>query len=303
MWGNKMMKSRFLYFIILILIGTQLFTLYEMNQLKIKLQNVENNVGYLDNNLSNRINDIYSNVDTKLKEQASLVTSAHFEIGEFNVETIKVPFTFKLQPKALTSTTKVFLNFDDERIPMIRQGSLFSLTKEFDLKDTIIPVIEIEDKGLTLFEENVDIALYDIRNQVFSSMYLNFSGFSQYTTLEPFEFNAEGVIAITSVNVQGNNDFKEIKYVVSIDDKVVKTLQTELTDVGSFEIKDDFKVESGQRLIGKVVAIDRMNMSHEYIVFDYVGGEVNDMVNVNQNEKIITPNGLIIYEAIGDEYY
>lgn len=298
-----MMKRRFLYFIIFILIGTQLFTLYETNQLKIKLQLVENNVAYIDNFLSNRINEIYSNVDTKLKEQTSLVTSANFEVGEFNLETLKVPFTFKLQPKTLTNTTMVFLNFDDQRIPMIRQASGFTLTKEFDLNDKIMPVIEIEDKGISNFEENIDIALYDVRNQVFSSMYLNFSGSSQYTTLEPYGFNAEGIIAINSVNIQGDNYFKEIKYVVSIDDKVVKTLQTELTDVGSFEVKDDFKVKSGQRLIGKVVAIDRMNMSHEYIVFDYVGGEDNDMVNVNQNEKIITPNGVIIYEAFGDEYY
>lgn len=297
------MKSRFLYFIIFILIGTQLFTLYETNQLKIKLQNVENNVGYLDNNLSNRINEVYINVDTKLKEQASLVTSAHFEIGEFNVETFKVPFTFKLQPKVLTSTTNVFLNFDDERIPMIKHGSVFSLTKEFDLKDAIIPLIEIEDKGLSLFEENIDIAIYDVSHQVFSSLFLNFSGSSQYSALEPFEFNAEGVITINSVNIQSNNTFKDINYVVSVDDKVVKTLQTELTDVGSFEIKDDFKLKLGQRLIGKVVATDYMNMLHEYIVFDYVAGEDNEMVLVNQNEKIITPNGIVIFEVFENVYY
>jgi hypothetical protein len=298
-----MKKSRSLYFIIFILFGFQLNALYEINQLKAKLQLVDNNIAYLDYHLSSRINDVYSNVDTKLREQASLVTSAHFEVGEFNVETLKVPFTFRLQPKVLTNTTKVFLNFKDERVPMIKQGTEFFLTKEFDLNDENVPMIEIEDKGVSSFEENNDIALYDVRKQVFSSMYLNFSGFSQYTALEPYEFNAEGIISITSVNIQGNNDFIDIKYVVSIDDIVVKTLQTELTDVGSFEVKDDFKVKSGQRLIGKVVAIDRMNMSHEYIVFDYVGGEENDMVNVNQNEKIITPNGVIIYEAFGDDYY
>lgn len=298
-----MKKSKSLYFIIFILLGFQLYALYEINQLKAKLQLVDNNIAYLDYHLSSRINGVYSNVDTKLREQASLVTSAHFEVGAFNVETLKVPFTFRLQPKVLTNTTKVFLNFKDERVPMIKQGTEFFLTKEFDLNDEIVPMIEIEDKGVSSFEENNDIALYDVRNQVFSSMYLNFSGFSQYTALEPYEFNAEGIISITSVNIQGNNDFIDIKYVVNIDDIVVKTLQTELTDVGSFEVKDDFKVQSGQRLIGKVVAIDRMNMSHEYIVFDYVGGEENDMVNVNQNEKIITPNGVIIYEAFGDDYY
>jgi hypothetical protein len=121
--------------------------------------------------------------------------------------------------------------------------------------------------------------------------------------LEPFEFNAEGVITINSVNIQSNNTFKDINYVVSIDDKVVKTLQTELTDVGSFEIKDDFKLKLGQRLIGKVVATDYMNMLHEYIVFDYVAGEDNEMVLVNQNEKIITPNGIVIFEVFENVYY
>ena len=281
----------------------QVYLLNEIKQVKSKLHQAENTMSYIESRLSININDIYANVDAKLKQQASLVTSASFDVGEYNVETLKVPFTFKLQPKILTDSTRVYLNVSDEKHPMIKQGSEFVLTIDFDLKDEIMPMIEIEDNGVSQFEENDSINLSDIRNRVFSSLYLNFMGSSSYTAQEPYEFNSDGTIAITSMNVRSNNDFKEIKYVVSIDDEVVKTLQTELTDVGSFLINDSFKLKSGQRLIGKVVATDQMNMTHEYSIFNYIGGDESDMFNMVQNEKIIAPNGIVIYEASGDEYY
>ena len=281
----------------------QIYLLNEIKQVKSKLHQAENTMSYIESRLSININDIYANVDAKLKQQASLVTRASFDVGEYNVETLKVPFTFKLQPKILTDSTRVYLNVSDEKHPMIKQGSKFVLTIDFDLKDEIMPMIEIEDNGVSQFEENDSINLSDIRNRVFSSLYLNFIGSSSYTAQEPYEFKSDGTIAITSMNIRSNNDFKEIKYVVSIDDEVVKTLQTELTDVGSFLINDSFKLKSGQRLIGKVVATDQMNMTHEYSIFNYIGGDESDMFNMVQNEKIIAPNGIVIYEASGYEYY
>lgn len=298
-----MKKTRLMYILIFMFVVLQIYLLMEIKEVKNKLQQAENTMSYIENRISNNINDIYSNIDAKLKQQSSLVTRASFEVGEYNVETLKVPFIFKLQPKVLSNTTKVFLNFDDERILMIRQGTGFVLTKDFDLKDEIIPIIEIEDNGVSRFEENDSLNLMDIRNRVFSSIYLNFMGSSSYTVQEPYEFKADGSIAITSMNVRSNNDFKDIKYVVSIDDEVVKTLQTELTDVGSFLINDSFKLKSGQSLIAKVVATDQMNMTHEYIIFNYIGGEESDVVNMSQNVKIIAPNGIVVYETSGDEYY
>lgn len=298
-----MKKPRLLYILIFMFIVFQIYLLNEIKQVKSKLHQAENTMSYIESRLSININDIYANVDAKLKKQASLVTRASFDVGEYNVETLKVPFTFKIQPKILTDSTRVYLNISDEKHPMIKQGSEFVLTIDFDLKDEIMPMIEIEDNGVSQFEENDSINLSDIRNQVFSSLYLNFIGSSSYTAQEPYEFKSDGTIAITSMNVRSNNDFKEIKYVVSIDDEVVKTLQTELTDVGSFLINDSFKLKSGQRLIGKVVATDQMNMTHEYNIFNYIGGDESDMFNMVQNEKIIAPNGIVIYEASGYEYY
>lgn len=298
-----MKKIKLIHILILVLIAFQLYSLKEIKQLKTKLQQTDSMIAYIDNNLSNRINDIYSNVDTKLKEQASLVTNARFDVGEYDVDTLKVPFTFKIQPKVLTDTTKAFLSFSGEKVPMTRQGIEFILTRDLDIKDEIVPLIVIEDNGVSQFEENDKLALVDIRDQIFSSIYLHFLGSTQYSAEEPYEVKAEGIIEISSITIQNNNYFKDIKYVVSLDDKVVKTLQTDLTDVGSFEIKDDFVVEAGQTLIGKVVATDRMNMKHEYVIFNYVGGEDEEFVYAGQNEKILTPDGSVIYEAFGNDYY
>jgi hypothetical protein len=74
---------------------------------------------------------------------SGLRTEFESKIGEFNLQTLKVLVTFKLQPKTLTETTAVFLKFSEEKIPMEKQGTEFVLTKDFAIKDEVSPTITI----------------------------------------------------------------------------------------------------------------------------------------------------------------
>ena len=77
----------------------------------------------------------------------------------------------------------------------------------------------------------------------------------------------------------------------------------DFVDIGNIEIDDNFKVETGQKLTGKVVATDALNFTHEYLIMHYVAGEKEQHRNYYENEKIIAPNGTVIYNLDESELY
>ena len=61
------------------------------------------------------------------------------------------------------------------------------------------------------------------------------------------------------------------------------------------KVEDTFEMKEGQILIGKVIATNEFNYTQEYIITQYVGGE-EEPLNYYENEKIIAPDGTVIYE-------
>lgn len=298
-----MKKTKISYIVITMLAVLQVYSVFQINSLKAKVQQTENGIAYAEDRLERNISEIYSNVDRKLEEYTSLVTSSGYEIGEFNLQTLKVPVTFKLQPKTLTETTAVFLKFSEEKIPMEKQGTEFVLTKDFAIKDEVSPTIIIEDKGVLQFEEHDYLRVYNIKDEVFSSLSPRFEGESGYSGQEPYDYRMKGNIAMGSSVINGHNSFKDIKYIVTLDDEVIKTYQAGFVGIGNIEINDNFKMETGQTLIGKVVATDGLNFTHEYLIMHYVAGEREQREHYYENEKIIAPNGTVIYDLDESELY
>lgn len=298
-----MKKTKILYILITMLAVLQVYSVFQINSLKVKVQQTENKIAYAEERLERNISEIYSNVDRKLEEYTSLVTSSGYEIGEFNLQTLKVPVTFKLQPKTLTETTAVFLKFSEEKIPMEKQGTEFVLTKDFAIKEEVSPIIIIEDKGVLQFEEHDYLRVYNIKDEVFSSLSPRFDGESGYSGQEPYDYLMKGNIAMDSSIINGHNSFKDIKYIVTLDDEVIKTYQAGFVGIGNIEINDNFKMEKGQTLIGKVVATDGLNFIHEYLIMHYVAGEKEQIEHYYENEKMIAPNGTVIYDLDESELY
>lgn len=292
-----MKKAKSLYIVIAMLAVSQVYSVFQINNLKTKVQQTENGIAYAEDRLERNISEIYSNVDRKLEEYTSLVKSIGYEIGEFNLQTLKVPITFKLQPKTLTETTMVFLKFSEEKIPMERQGYEFVLTKAFAVKDEVFPTIIIEDKGVLQFQEHDYLRVYHLKYEVFPTLTPHFEGQSRYSAQEPYYYRMEGNIAMDS-SVVGDNSFKDIKYVVTLDDEVIKTYQADFVGSGNIEINDNSKMETGQTLIGKVVATDGLNFTHEYLIIRYVAGETEQRERYYENEKIIAPDGTVIYQTL-----
>jgi hypothetical protein len=113
----------------------------------------------------------------------------------------------------------------------------------------------------------------------------------------------KGNISMGSSVINGDNSFKDIKYIVTLDDEVIKTYEADFVGSGRIEINDHFKMESGQMLIGKVIATDGLNVTHEYLIMHYVAGEGEQREHYYENEKIIAPDGTEIYKLDESKFY
>ncbi len=298
-----MKKNKLLYIVIAILAVSQVYFLFTINSLKTKVQQTENGIAYAEDRLERNISGIYSNVDRKLEEYTSLVTSCGYEIGEFNLQAFKVPVTFTLQPKTLTEATAVFLEFGEEKLPMHRQNTEFVLTKDFAITDEAYPSIIIEDKGVQQFEKHSYLRINRMKDKVFSSFSPRFKGETVYSAQEPYDYRMKGNIDTGSSVINGDNSFKTIKYIVTLDDEIIKTYEADFVGGGHIEINDNFKMEKEQTLIGKVVAVDQLNFTHEYLIMHYVAGKGEQRERYYENEKITAPDGTVIYSFDESKLY
>ena len=281
-----------LYGLIIVLVALQVYTITQNNNLESTLKQLELRIGDYEDRLTRSISEL----DGKLAETTSLILSSSYEMGEFNPKTLKVPVTFTVQPKTMTDETVVFLNFDDEKIPMERQNIGFVLTKDFAIDEALSPTIILEENGILQVQESGNFKLYQIKDRIFSSLSPQFEGETGYKAQEPYDFYLNGNIKIKYDYYRNENGFKDIKFIATLDHEVVKTYPMDFSHQGYVEINEKFKMKTGQNLIVKVVAQDEYNFTYEYVLVDYVAGEDEEPEVYYLNEKIITSKGEVIYD-------
>ena len=290
-----MKKSLLIVLLIVLLCLIQIYSFVKIGELKSDVDELNNQLSNIQERIYRNINEINKNVDEKLEAYTSILTSAHFELGEFNTVTYQLPITFIIQPKNLTDSTTAYLKFGDEKIKMEKQDTEFILTKEFSIMDQVNPMIILENKGVQEFEENENLKLFSIKDSVFSSLSFHFSGETSYNHQEPYDFSMRGEIVSSSM-IQNENEFKEIKFVISMNDEVLKSY---VGDTKGLFISVDakFEVKKGEKLIGKVVAMDQLNFIHEFTLLEYTAGDSFDGITFETHQKILSHNGIVLFES------
>ena len=76
--------------------------------------------------LRDDIQAIYDNVDTKLKEQASLVAGVDFEIGDISDDMKSVELALTIVPKLVSDDMEVTVSVDGKTVPLTQNGSEFT---------------------------------------------------------------------------------------------------------------------------------------------------------------------------------
>ncbi|MEG2000027.1 MAG: hypothetical protein RR053_01340 [Evtepia sp.] len=287
-----MKKIKLMYILLGLLVATQVYSMLEIKNLQSELQRNKNDMTYLEDRVSGNINEIYGNVDRKMTEYTGLVLSCNYEIGKFNQSTLTVPITFTVQPKTLTDTTTVQLSFDGEKIELQRSGSKFSATQNFAVSTEIFPTIMIVDQGTEHFEQNNNLQIDNLVDSVFPSVGVRFEGESSYSDGEPYNYIMKGVIRTNEISADANQYYKNEKYIISLDDTVLKSYEISDLERIRLEINDKFELKRGQKLVGKFIATDKDGNVYEQVVFSNGG-----FTEEKNTRSITAPDGRVIYKG------
>ena len=90
-----------------VLLGVALVVILVMGYIKIseltnEISNLKGQIAYWQtegNNIRNEISSIYNNVDERLKQEASLISSVTYDLGKFNSTTHQAEILLKVVPK------------------------------------------------------------------------------------------------------------------------------------------------------------------------------------------------------------
>lgn len=292
------MKKQTAYILVAALIVLQLYSLVKINSLQSRVENTNNIINSVENRLDNQINSIYQNVDQKLEAQASLIYNSSTKAGKLDITTLTVPITFTIEPKVVTETMSVSLDFNGEIVRLEKSGLQYSITKNFEISDSISPKIIMEDNGIKNIEEHMGLRVSNIKEQVFPNIFAGFSGESSYGSNE---YRVKGHLDIDYKPSQDNNPFIDMKYVIKVADEIIKETpvvlekNSGLDGTFTLDIDDKYSINDGQILTSNIVAVDSFGFTHEYLVTHFVAGSNMQREPYFKQEKIIAPNGELVY--------
>ena len=87
------------------------------------------------------VNEIYQNVDEKLREEASLLSGMEAEYGEINLEDHTIDVTVKLLPKLISDDMTIQVSINGRNTELSRTGNNFTGTIPVDLYTPMISIL------------------------------------------------------------------------------------------------------------------------------------------------------------------
>lgn len=291
------MKKQTAYILIIALVLLQLYSITKINALQNKIENTNMTLHSIDNRLNNQISNIYNTISKKLEEEASQIHDASVTVGKLNTSTLTVPITFTVQPKTVTDTLSVSLDFNGEILPLKKSDIKFSGTKDLEISENVYPKIILEDKGVKSVEEHRGLNVSKIKETIFPNIFVHFSGTTKYSS---GEYQAKGSL-MGEYQHSNNNDFTAMKYVVKIDGEIIdeKSIplekDNEYSEPLSIDIDDQYPLEKGEILTTNIVAEDTLGFTHEYLVTHYEGDSNAQREPHFEKMNIKGPNGEPVY--------
>ena len=279
--------------------------IFRVAYLKSEIEDLKNRVNSLQNhvyNYENQINSIYQNVDEKLKAEASLLAGSEYSFGKLT-DGGKVPFTIRITPKEVTQQTAMTLTMDGETIPMKREGSDFTVTKEIgmfiDYDQVGRPKVTITEGEIqkSEFLEKLDVAY--LFHRYLPSVEAHGSGHSVHS-------NGELKISLDfSVHNQPADENSQVTFT-----KLLRVEEINGEEVGRADITDEvlqqdgsfsttysktYQVEKGDDLRVYVVATDSLGYVHKTLAHQWFNVEGDVTETVFRGEEIYAPDGTLLY--------
>ena len=289
------MKKNYLYVVIATLVVFNIIT----------IKNIEREMDYNiqriyteQNNLRREIGDIYSNVDEMLKKQASVIDSYDVVFGDdLNTESLTVPVSISVTPKENKEKLTADLLINDERYPMLKNGTAFSASINAHIFEPFKIMVVLNDNG-TEKVETID-EYSDLQYKYILDLYANFSGSTSYSG---GKYKYDGDIIINFKPDDNSPETMKISRYINgeIDNEQEAHMQGEGS--ANHSVKDEVELTANGRIEIYVSVQDKYGLNYKYIVLaDEIDSE-GKLVTMRPEWKngslleITDKNGKVIFD-------
>ena len=290
-------SSKWQKIITCVILGLLVFSSVQIVVLRDEIDNLKSVNSRLSselNQINSNISSIYTNVDKKLKEQASILSGVNYDIGEINDDNETVPVSLKVVPKTVVDDMKVSVKIGDEITDLTQKGNEF--TTKFNVGLFIgydeYPLLTIKSSEGTQTEYLEDVDLSYQFDRYFPTLEARVHGSSTnyrdtsahiYSTynVDIQKYGNDSDVTFTKITLVETFNGEEIGR-EDITDKV-----TEAEGSYSAQYVKDIDISDGYDLRLYVIAENSLGYTHETLAGCWMDDRMGALVNVELDDEII----------------
>jgi hypothetical protein len=250
-------------YIITALLIINIFCLLKINILESSMDNYYQQIVSGINRNSNEISNIYSNINSILQNQGSLLDSYEIEFGDsLDKDSLTVPVKFTIVPKEYSEGLTVNIQLNDDSIMLNKKGTSFETTIDIDIFETFQPKVVISHDGIQKTESIEEY--YDLYNKFLLQLEGHYNGSIQYS-------NGKNIYKDGNIDLRVTNTNYTMPEKVSI-----------VYDINGSTLRED--------------EVDISEFSNESYATNFITTDIIDEVELSANEI------LTVYANIQDKY-
>lgn len=303
MKGSENMKKYSNYIIIALLI-TNIFCLLQINNLKSTMDNNYQQIMSGINSNNNEISSIYSNVNSILEKQSSLLDSYEIEFGDgLDEDSLTVPVKFTIVPKEYSKGLTVSIQLNDESIILNKKGTSFEATADIDIFHAFQPKVVISQDG-TQKTESID-EYYDLYNKFLLQLDGHYNGSIQYSNGKNIYKGGSIDLIITNTNYTAP---EKVSIIYDVNGSTFREDEVDISELSNegyttnhitADIIDEVELSAGEVLTVYANIQDKYGINYKYVVLrnevDTNGEPVFDSPEWSSGSVVeITRNGKIL---------
>lgn len=278
----------------------------KLSKLEREITQLENAMNNQHQRLMNEVESIYSNVDTMLQEEASLLSDVTAEYGEINLEDHTIEVTVELVPKLISDDMRVLLTINGRSAELSRSGNQFSGTIPVDIYnmgEQMLMAIETESGIQTQYLSEIRVE-YLWEGIIPSLYYCDISGSA---TFDGGKYTLDAAIDINCSPVADSPDvrFEKFMLVTELNGKEIdrEDISEDVLNYQAYPhgvyFRDDYTMEceavEGDELAIYLEATDSLGYVHRRLLHfwkEYNGALAEA---VDASEYIYAPDGAQIF--------
>lgn len=291
---------------IVVLVIALCVCIFKITTLESDLKNLDKAMDWQYQQVTNQVQSIYQNVDEKLREEASLLSSVEAEYGEFDLENHTIDVTVKLVPKLISEEMKVQVSINGRTAELSRTGNSFTGTVPVDIYNIgELMLLTIDTAAGTQTQYLSDIQVEYLWGGIIPSLY--YCDISGDETFEDGKYTLNGHLDINCSPVTDTPDVKFEKFVLvtELNGKEVKRedITEEVLNYESYphgvywrsEYNMECEAVEGDELGIYLEATDSLGYLHRMLLHHWKVLDGATAEAVDGSEYIYDPNGVQIF--------